>query len=114
MLDWHDEKVLEQFGQALAEIPEIIAAYLVTGDYDYLVKVADAGTGLYERLLRESLDRIQGIRHSRSTFALRSPKRAVSVDPMLLRRQRTCQLFARRSNHNGSSTAGAWARSFGP
>lgn len=84
-LDRHDEKVLEQFGQALAEIPEIIEAHLVTGDYDYLVKVAGAGTEHYERFLRESLYRIPGIRHSRSTFALRSLKRAVSVDPMLLR-----------------------------
>ncbi|MBJ6128367.1 Lrp/AsnC family transcriptional regulator [Microvirga splendida] len=84
-LDRHDEKVLEQFGQALAEIPEIIEAHLVTGDYDYLVKVAVAGTEHYERFLRESLYRIPGIRHSRSTFALRSLKRAVSVDPMLLR-----------------------------
>ena len=84
-LDRHDEKMLEQFGTALAEIPEIIEAHLVTGDYDYLVKVAVAGTEHYERFLRESLYRIPGIRHSRSTFALRSLKRAVSVDPMLLR-----------------------------
>jgi Lrp/AsnC family leucine-responsive transcriptional regulator len=84
-LDKHDEKMLEQFGKALAEIPEIIEAHLVTGDYDYLVKVAVAGTEHYERFLRESLYRIPGIRHSRSTFALRSLKRAVSVDPLLLR-----------------------------
>jgi Lrp/AsnC family leucine-responsive transcriptional regulator len=84
-LDRHDENMLEEFGKALAEIPEIMEAHLVTGDYDYLVKVAVAGTEHYERFLRESLYRIPGIRHSRSTFALRSLKRAVSVDPMLLR-----------------------------
>ena len=83
-LDHHDEKVLEQFGQALARIPEVIEAYLVTGDYDYLVKVAVAGTAHYERFLRESLYRIPGIRHSRSTFALRALKRSISVDPQLL------------------------------
>ncbi len=83
-LDRHDEKVLEQFGQALARIPEVIEAYLVTGDYDYLVKVAVAGTEHYERFLRESLYRIPGIRHSRSTFALRALKRSISVDPLLL------------------------------
>jgi Lrp/AsnC family transcriptional regulator, leucine-responsive regulatory protein len=73
-LDRHDKKVLEQFGRALAEIPEIIEAYLVTGDYDYLVKVTVVGTEHYERFLRESLYRIPGIRHSRSIFALRSLK----------------------------------------
>lgn len=83
-LDRHDEGVLEQFGAALAEIPEVVEAHLVTGDYDYLVKVAVAGTEHYERFLRESLYRIAGIRHSRSTFALRALKRASSVDPLLL------------------------------
>jgi Lrp/AsnC family leucine-responsive transcriptional regulator len=83
-LDRHDEKALERFGAALANIPEVIEAHLVTGDYDYLVKVAVAGTEDYERFLRESLYRIEGIRHSRSTFALRALKRAISVDPLLL------------------------------
>lgn len=83
-LDRHDERMLEEFGAALAEIPEVVEAHLVTGDYDYLVKVAVAGTEHYERFLRESLYRITGIRHSRSTFALRALKRASSVDPLLL------------------------------
>lgn len=81
-LDKHDEKVLEQFGDALARLPEVVKAYLVTGDYDYLVKVAVAGTEHYERFLREGLYRIAGIRHSRSTFALRALKRGISVDPL--------------------------------
>jgi len=83
-LDKHDENMLEQFGEALAKIPEVIEAHLVTGDYDYLVKVAVADTEHYERFLRQSLYRIPGIRHSRSTFALRELKRDISVDPMLL------------------------------
>jgi Lrp/AsnC family leucine-responsive transcriptional regulator len=83
-LDRHDENMLEQFGHGLAQIPEVIEAHLVTGEYDYLVKVAVADTEHYERFLRESLYRISGIRHSRSTFALRELKRAISVDPLLL------------------------------
>lgn len=83
-LDRHDENILGQFGDALANIPEVVEAHLVTGDYDYLVKVAVADTEHYERFLRESLYRIPGIRHSRSTFALRELKRAISVDPLLL------------------------------
>ena len=84
-LDRHDDKVLEKFGSALAGFPEVIEAHLVTGEYDYLVKVAVAGTEHYERFLRESLYRIEGIRHSRSTFALRTMKRAISIDPLLMR-----------------------------
>jgi Lrp/AsnC family leucine-responsive transcriptional regulator len=84
-LDRHDEKVLERFGEALARVPEVLEAHLVTGDYDYLVKVAVAGTDHYERFLRETLYRIEGIRHSRSTFALRALKREMSVDPLQVR-----------------------------
>ena len=81
-LEKHDEKVLDRFGSALARIPEVLEAHLVTGEYDYLVKVAVADTADYERFLRERLYGIEGIRSSRSTFSLRALKRAVSVDPL--------------------------------
>jgi len=84
-LNKHDDKVLEEFGTALARIPEVIEAHLVSGDYDYLVKVVVSDTEHYERFLRERLYKIPGIQHSRSTFALRALKDAVSVDPLLLR-----------------------------
>jgi len=83
-LDRHDDKVLDRFGESLARIPEVIEASLVTGEYDYLVKVAVADTADYERFLRERLYRIEGIRHTRSTFSLRSLKRSISVDPLML------------------------------
>jgi Lrp/AsnC family leucine-responsive transcriptional regulator len=84
-LEKHDEKMLERFGRALASIPQVLEAHLVTGDYDYLVKVAVADTADYERFLREQLYRIEGIRHSRSTFSLLALKRVVSVDPVAVR-----------------------------
>jgi Lrp/AsnC family leucine-responsive transcriptional regulator len=81
-LEKHDDKVLERFGLALANIPQVLEAHLVTGEYDYLVKVAIANTADYERFLREQLYRIEGIRHTRSTFSLRALKRVISVDPL--------------------------------
>jgi Lrp/AsnC family transcriptional regulator, leucine-responsive regulatory protein len=80
-LEKHDDEVLERFGRALADLPEVLEAYLTTGEYDYFVKVAVDGTGGYERFLREHLYRIPGIRHSRSCFALRRLKRQLSVSP---------------------------------
>jgi Lrp/AsnC family transcriptional regulator, leucine-responsive regulatory protein len=78
-LDHHDDEILDRFGQLLSELPEVIEAYLTTGDYDYLVKVAVEGTEGYEAFLREKLYRIPGIRHSRSSFALRALKKRSSV-----------------------------------
>lgn len=81
-LQQHDEHVLQQFGNELSRIPEVLECHLVTGEYDYLVKVAVSGTADYERFLRERLYRINGIRHSRTTFSLRALKRTVCVDPL--------------------------------
>jgi Lrp/AsnC family transcriptional regulator, leucine-responsive regulatory protein len=85
-LDKHDDKVLEQFGKALARIPEVLEAHLVTGEYDYLVKLVVSDTMHYERFLRETLYRIPGIRHSRTTIGLRALKQAISVDPLQISR----------------------------
>ena len=79
-LDKHDDKVLADFGRQLTRLPEVLEAYLTTGDYDYLIKVAVDGTAGYERFLREKLYRIPGIRHTRSSFALLCLKRILSVE----------------------------------
>jgi Lrp/AsnC family leucine-responsive transcriptional regulator len=81
-LDKHDDRVLDQFGEALTRAPEVVEAHLVTGEYDYLAKVIVSGTDHYERFLRETLYRIPGIRQTRTTFGLRALKRSISVDPL--------------------------------
>lgn len=81
-LDSHNEGRVAEFGAALSRIPEVLEAHLVTGDYDYLIKVAVSGTDQYEAFLLEKLYKIQGIRHSRSTFALRALKQVSSIDPL--------------------------------
>jgi Lrp/AsnC family leucine-responsive transcriptional regulator len=73
-LESHTDDVLERFGKVLAEIPEVLDAYLISGDYDYLIRIAVRDTRDYERLLREQLYRIPGIRHSKSSFVLRKLK----------------------------------------
>jgi Lrp/AsnC family leucine-responsive transcriptional regulator len=73
-LDSHTDETLFEFGKRLEEIPEVTEAYLVSGDYDYYIRIAVKDTRDYERLLRESLYRIPGIRHSKSTFVLRTLK----------------------------------------
>lgn len=75
-LESHSEETLYEFGRALAEIPEVLEAFLVSGDYDYYIRIAVRDTRDYERLLRERLYRIPGIRHSKSGFVLRALKEA--------------------------------------
>ena len=80
-LDHHDDAILESFGKAMAEMPEVLEVHLTTGEYDYFIKVAVNGTAGYEEFLRTKLYRIPGIRHSRSSFTLRRLKQVYSVAP---------------------------------
>lgn len=80
-LDRHDEAILEEFGRAMTALPEVLEIYLTSGEYDYLVKVAVNGTAGYEDFLRRKLYKVRGIRHSRSSFALRCLKRVQSYVP---------------------------------
>jgi Lrp/AsnC family transcriptional regulator, leucine-responsive regulatory protein len=97
-LESHTDETLYDFGRILEQIPEVMEAYLVSGDYDYYIRIAVKDTRDYERLLRERLYRIPGIRHSKSSFVLRTLKEsliplsaapaAVSAEPVKARKKR--------------------------
>ena len=76
-LDSHSDEALFAFGRALEAIPEVLEAFLVSGDYDYYIRIAVRDTRDYERLLREQLYKLPGIRHSKSSFVLRSLKQSL-------------------------------------
>ena len=76
-LDSHSDEALFEFGRALEAIPEVLEAFLVSGDYDYYVRIVVSDTRDYERLLRERLYKIPGIRHSKSSFVLRQLKQSL-------------------------------------
>ena len=54
----------------------MLEAFLISGDYDYYIRIAVQDTRDYERLLREKLYKIPGIRHSKSSFVLRTLKKS--------------------------------------
>jgi Lrp/AsnC family leucine-responsive transcriptional regulator len=74
-LESHSEETLYKFGRALESIPEVLEACLISGDYDYFIRIAVEDTRDYERMLRERLYKIPGIRHSKSSFILRTLKK---------------------------------------
>jgi Lrp/AsnC family leucine-responsive transcriptional regulator len=75
-LESHSEETLYEFGRALESVPEVLEAFLISGDYDYFIRIAVKDTRDYERLLRERLYKIPGIRHSKSSFVLRTLKKS--------------------------------------
>ena len=77
----HDAALFRDFEQAIAAMPEVIEAYLLTGEYDCFMKVAVAGTKGYEDFLINKLYKIKGIKNTRSSLTLRCFKQAYSPSP---------------------------------
>ncbi len=80
-LDRHDAVLVRELGEALSRMREVLEVFMVSGDYDYLARVAVDGTAGYEVFLRERLYGLPGIRSCRSIFTLRTLKREGSPDP---------------------------------
>ena len=62
---------LGEFERRIAEHDEVMECYLMTGDSDYLIRVAIADIGALERFILEQLTPIPGIEKIRSSFALK-------------------------------------------
>ena len=62
---------LAEFERRIAEHDEVMECYLMTGDSDYLIRVAVADMGALEKFILEQLPPIPGIDKIRSSFALK-------------------------------------------
>ena len=79
ILDRHEDGVFDRFSHTVSGLPEILEAHMTTGEYDFILKVAVAGTEGYEQFLRDRLYKIPGIRQTRSSFTLRCIKANLSL-----------------------------------
>ena len=62
---------LAAFEQSIVQHDEVMECYLMTGDSDYLIRVAVADIAALERFILEQLTPIAGIEKIRSSFALK-------------------------------------------
>lgn len=74
---------LDAFENAVRRLPEVMECYLMSGEYDYLLRVVVADTADYERIHREHITRLPGVLRVRSSFALRTvtKKTALPIKP---------------------------------
>ena len=66
-----NKDALADFERRIAEQQEVMECYLMTGDSDYLIRVAVADMAALERFILEQLTSIPGIEKIRSSFALK-------------------------------------------
>lgn len=70
-LDRQDDRHLAQFEEAVADFPEVMECYLMSGDADYQLRVLVESLGAYEDFLRRKLTPIEGVSQVTTSFALR-------------------------------------------
>jgi Lrp/AsnC family transcriptional regulator, leucine-responsive regulatory protein len=62
---------LADFEARIAGLDEVMECYLMTGESDYLIRVAVGDIGALERFILEQLSPIRGVEKIRSSFALK-------------------------------------------
>ena len=55
----HDADWLAKFARAMREMPEILGAYRMTGDLDYLIRARVADVAGYDHLYRRLIERVE-------------------------------------------------------
>lgn len=61
---------LDAFGAAISRWPEVMECYLMTGQFDFLLRVVCADLEAYEHFLREKLTQVEGVASIESSFSL--------------------------------------------
>jgi Lrp/AsnC family leucine-responsive transcriptional regulator len=69
-LERQREEELDAFEAAVTQWPEVVEAYLMTGQQDFLLRVVVADLDAYERFLKTRLTRVDGVASIESSFAL--------------------------------------------
>ena len=63
---------LDAFEKAVQALPEVMECYLMTGEYDYLLRVVVSGMADFERIHRRYLTDLPRVARVHSSFALRT------------------------------------------
>jgi Lrp/AsnC family transcriptional regulator, leucine-responsive regulatory protein len=73
------EADLTAFEDAVREIPEVMECYLMSGEFDYLLRVVVADMADFERIHKESLTRLPGVARVNSSFGIRTVQRKTEL-----------------------------------
>lgn len=69
-LERQSEDAMSRFEAAVRRCPEVLECYLMTGPRDYLLRVVASDLADFERFVKGTLTRIDGIANIESSFAL--------------------------------------------
>jgi Lrp/AsnC family leucine-responsive transcriptional regulator len=73
-LSSHAEDVVEAFHKALAAREEVLAAWAMSGDMDYMLQIVAADLDAYAEFALKALLRMPGVKETKSAFVLTALK----------------------------------------
>lgn len=73
-LESQRQEVIAQFEQAVRRTPEILECHLISGEFDYLMRVATRDTGTYEEIYRRLLSSLPSVMQLKTLLSLSSVK----------------------------------------
>ena len=76
----HNSEWLERFSKAVKSMPEIIECHRMTGDVDYLLKLAVTDLNHYDRVYRRLIKEVPGLLDVSSTFSMEEIKSHSPID----------------------------------
>lgn len=80
-LDRQVDEALANFEAAILEFPEVVDCWLMTGNRDYLLRIATTGLPDFERFLVDELTKVRGVASIQSSIPLRRVKSGVARTP---------------------------------
>ncbi|MGX1497838.1 Lrp/AsnC family transcriptional regulator [Roseibium aggregatum] len=80
-LDKQIDVTLDQFEAAIQAFPEVVDCWLMTGNRDYLLRVATTGLAAFETFLTGKLTKVPGVANIESSIPLRRVKSGVARTP---------------------------------
>lgn len=78
-LETQSEDRLQVFEEKIMEYKEVMEAYLMTGEADYLLRIVVKDLQAYEKFLKNNLTKIRGIASIRSYFSLKQVTRKYNL-----------------------------------
>lgn len=80
-LDKQVEEALQSFETAILQFPEVVDCWLMTGNRDYLLRIATSGLKEFEELMIDRLVKIKSVASIESSIPLRRVKSGISRMP---------------------------------
>jgi len=74
-----EQSELAAFESAVQCIPEVMECYLMTGEFDYLLRVVVKNMADFERLHKESLTRLPGVARVNSSVSIRTVRKTTEL-----------------------------------